>query len=538
MNAAKRIDALCAAAVAVIFLALHLPGAHSHAIHPDEADMLYPMLGLLRQNAVLLHRCVAFHLGSFSFPVMIHPYHGPYEGYLSLPFLALLGNTSEAVFLRSAFYDAVSTALIFWAAKSIFRDRLAAFLAGFLWATSGFALSSDIGLFWGTSVIGIVMLALIAAVDWLETARPAALIAASAWLGLACAARAWVIALPLACLAAAPLARREILRALGRMSRRELAAAAGVFLLFFIPNLIGNALTGFRLLRASLSGSAAAPVPLRTAAAIVGDGLWGLLTGQYDRFVLIGNDHGPGVVLTSKAGFGVLFAAALALTESLRRKIFGGAVPRRHLLILAVFSVFTLLAVLSPTNKNANHLYPVLPFLYMNLAALPLIFSSPRVRNAAWAAVIAFAAYSALQNYRNIRWYQNAARAKGGSGPESSDAILELSSWLTRENIRNPVAASAVNISGNLLYFGGGELAPEDIVWGPDPAAPFERGRWEGLVCSADRTFIVNFDPFPERDTAPALTAIARGCGKSLVRIRNFLSRDGRVVYTAYRTRR
>jgi hypothetical protein len=88
------------------------------------------------------------------------------------------------------------------------------------------------------------------------------------------------------------------------------------------------------------------------------------------------------------------------------------------------------------------------------------------------------------------------------------------------------------------LYFGGGAVVPENFLWGQDPAAPSDRNRGIGLVCSENRTFIVSVDPFPARCTAPALAAIAGGCGKSLVKIRDFMSRDGRVVFAAYRTRR
>ncbi|MFI5349835.1 MAG: glycosyltransferase family 39 protein [Elusimicrobiota bacterium] len=538
MNAAKRIDLLCAAAVAAIFLALHMPGASSHAIHPDESDLLYPMLGLLRQNADLLRHCVVIHIGSFFFPVMIHTYHGPYEGYLSLPFLVLFGNTSRAVFYRAAFFDALSTGLIYWAARALFKDRLAALLAGFLWATSGFALASDFGLFWGTSVIGMVMLSVVSAADWFETGRPGAFVAASAWLGLACAARTWTVALPLAVLLAAIPFRRELRRPLGSLSPRRLAAAAGAFLVFFAPSLIGNALSNWSTLRFFATPGAAPAMPFSEALATVWRGLWDLLRAQTDRFPLIGNDRVPDALLGTIVAWGFLLAAALVLAEALRRRVAGGPLPKRHLFLLGVFAVYVLLSALSPTNKNANHLYPVLPFLYMNLAAFPLIFARVHLRRAAWALVFSFAAYSAAHNLRVIRWYQAAARAKGGSGPESSSAILDLSAWLTREKIRNPVVASLINVSGSLLYFGGGEIVPEDTSWGQNPAAPVDRGRWIQTVCAEDRTFIVTVDPLPERSTAPALAAIARACGKPFVKSRDFLSRDGRVVFAAYRTRR
>jgi 4-amino-4-deoxy-L-arabinose transferase-like glycosyltransferase len=119
--------ALIVAISAFLSISLHqlaLPG-----LYYDEALDLVPMLQVMHGEPVTLLRGIGFSLGNYTYPIMLMDYMGSLNGYLSLPFMALLGPGVVAARVAPIFFSAVTIVLAFALARSWFGRGVAAVTA-------------------------------------------------------------------------------------------------------------------------------------------------------------------------------------------------------------------------------------------------------------------------------------------------------------------------------------------------------------------------------------------------------------------------
>ncbi len=550
-----RQDVLGVCAAVGWFLARFLRGWSAQRVpHPDAAAMLVPMLGLLRQNPVLLSRAVTADVFGLRLPLMFNAYHGPYEGYLSLPFLILLGNTMRAIVARDAFFGALTVFAVYRCARSLFGSRPAAFAAAMLLSGSAwFVLACRFGIFDGLCVVPMGLLALADLVEWREEGKAGPLLRVAAWLGLGCATRLWFCAVPLAVAVAGALLWRpaaEPLWAAGRRRPGLLAGCLAVFLVWWLPFWLANSGGGWyslRILAQRGRGNLAAASWMSVAARQARARWWqikNLDTGWSWCELLTGSDLGvtqpPFGIPTFLLFSCVVLAVSGALSLRLERS--DGWALRRVGLLVIVFLVDVLLSALSPTDALPHHLYPVFPLLYVLAAASPLCFSAPRARRLAWLAVGAVFLASSVQSAVILGRARRGLESTGGIGVESSSAVRDMARWLERRAQDRPVIMSERDFADNLLYFSAGRLNPIRFSWDEgarrfaDPQAVSER-----LASGRNDIYLFAYChqpcPFPDQigqDTLPAFERLVSGAGASARRLRSFKSRDGQVVFEAY----
>jgi len=528
-------NALAAAFFACLFAALHLVSRSAHSLHPDAADMLYPMLGMLRHEPSLLRGVVCLRLWGLDLPLMFHPYHGPYEGYLSLPFLLAFGPTAWAAYARSTFFGMLSVAGVYLLALRLHRDRGAAALAAALWAcSSGFVLASRFGINAGTSVVPMCLWAYWSFLRWLEDAERRWLLAACALLGLACGTRAWCFGLFLSAAATAWPARAALRRAWTRSRGGPVLAlqCAAAFGIWFVPMLAGNAMSDWWTARFFQSGRGLlSSFDWRAALLDRAEGVLGLLDGTRWIGLFTEDRHSP-----AGTPMPLLVAVSVAVTLGIAaRRRRGEPAPMRHLLPLAAFAGFFAAALFSPTNRIPNHFYPVLPFLYIAVAALPLLFRTGPSRRKAWAAVLLASLVCAGSDLRVLRWFWTEVERSGGRGSETALAVEDLSRWLAETGRERPLVASAENFAGTILYLTSGKVVPASTYWGPDPERPMDPAWWETAVQRRGAVLLFDMDPPAQAPSLDYMRQAAKRHGLRLERLAVFPRRDGKTVFEAYR---
>ncbi|HEY3340395.1 MAG TPA: glycosyltransferase family 39 protein, partial [Anaerolineae bacterium] len=125
-----RLSPYIALAVAVsvfLYISFHqlaLPG-----LYYDEALDLAPMLQVMHGEPTALLRGMGFALGNYTYPIMLMDYMGSLNGYLSLPFMALLGPGVVAARAEPIFFSAVTIVLAYALARAWFGRGAAALTA-------------------------------------------------------------------------------------------------------------------------------------------------------------------------------------------------------------------------------------------------------------------------------------------------------------------------------------------------------------------------------------------------------------------------
>ncbi len=531
-----------------VFLVLMLRGWSGHdSLHPDDAEFLAPAWGFLTQNADLLANAVWRESMGFKIPYMVHRYHGPYEIYLSLPFLFVWKNTTMAAFARSAFFGVLAAAGVYALARRLYQERLSAFFACLLWASSvDSILGARFGILCGTSVICMGLFALERLLKWLEEDDAAALLTACALLGLGLFTRTWFIAMIVACAGCAVVRRQAVAAAWARTREGRPALAflcAGAFLIWGAPALIGNMLDGWNTVTffAERLGLGGRTEPPPSAALGLGrtlglrlDGLIEVLNNGFPTATLLGSSRPPVLVWQMP-----LLALAAVLVHSLhallRRRGSSQPVAGAELALLLIAFYFPL-TVLSPTNLCANHLYPALPLIYIAIAGLPLL-ARRRHRAAAWAALFAVGAVVTAANVRHLAWIRGHVSLTGGAGMESSRTIHDLTRWLLERGIRRPYVISNGAVASTLAYLSGGEVLVDRSYWhwGIDRASPQEperlRARLAETTVQAPRHFIVASGAHMG---TPSFVEFARRSGKSPRLMQRFSDGLGVPVYEVY----
>ena len=106
-----------------LFLGISLYQLSLPGFYYDEALDLAPMLQVLHGESTALLRDIGITIGSVTYPVMLLDYMGSLNGYLTLPFMAMLGPGVLAARIEPIFFSAITIMLSYALARAWFgRD--------------------------------------------------------------------------------------------------------------------------------------------------------------------------------------------------------------------------------------------------------------------------------------------------------------------------------------------------------------------------------------------------------------------------------
>ena len=538
-------DFFAAGACVCAFIALSIPCWQCQGPHPDETELLHSIWGMITQQTALLRDACCFRIGGVRIPYMIHRFHGPYEGYFAIPFMLIWRNTGEAIHAFSVFCGALAVAAVYVLTRELFKNRAVSLLATLLSAISpAFVMGARWGAFTGVLPVSANLFALWAFLRWHRERKAAWLVSGCALLGFGCATRAWLVASVVACLVCAMVYNADIRRACGqRPIRWWLVGTCGAaFAVWFLPHLFANlfhAWGSFRVIKAynpGLAGGASlfSHFSFWYAWRQQLGGLEDILNGSYLLNMFSDAEPVP-QGMQSMLFLGLMAAAAGGIAAvSVVSWIRHGRILKRHAWSLLFFAGYFLACLFSPTNYAGNHLFPVVPLLYVSLAAIPMM-APDRWRKAVWMVLLAACVIGASRWIRYYRWSWRQLRQTEGRGPECSTAIVELSRWLEQRKVSHPVVASEVNFSYNLRYLTGGSVDPEMGYWGPDARTPADPASWAESVAKANGAYFIFAVDQPFRvATLDYISALAKRYGKTFRRVREFPRRDGKMLFLVY----
>lgn len=527
----------------LFFTSLYLlPWDGHYGIHTDSAQYLYPMIGFLKQDARLIGNVPCLSLWGYKIPLKTVFYHGPYESWLSLPFLIPWGPSIAAVIIRDMFFGLINVVAAYLVAWALYKDQLTAFLAGLLMASSAELLfaARGAGVRSAISILGMEMLALYYLKRWHETGKTAPLLAAAALLGLGAWTRDWfwgvLLAYGLCGALFFPVLKPRSLELI-KTRPRTLAGAAFIFTIMGAPMLLGEAMDRFAGLRsifqAQVDSMALHAPPYRRILDSAVDmlaGVNGVVNFTYP--IPRGGFLFP---MLAVCAFSVV-AMALA-----RRAVGGGRIPRPLLLAPAFIIFYFPLNFLCPTGFKDDHLYPLLPFVYLLVASAPLFWKAGAARRLAQVFFVPLIFFSACQNAELVNRVGGEVRKTGGLGSNSSSAVNDAAFWLMERGIKRPLVPTCANTAvwDTLSFLGEGRLFPEHF---PCPGAihsqenqwPSARERAAMFSARSPRYLLVPSYP-PRSNPYPRLEQVLRSWGRKPRLSRIFPGKDGTPEFAIYR---
>jgi hypothetical protein len=567
---------LAAAIVIYLVIALHqidLPG-----LYYDETLDLAPMLPVMRGEPTDLLRGI----GIGRFPVMLLDYMGSLNGYLSIPFMAVLGPGYLAPRMQPIFF-AVLTIVLTWVwARRWFGPGVAGVAAVLLAVDPSFVWFSRIGI----SVTSVMTVFSIGGLLLLEAglrrlgARPRGhadagghratmapyllLFAAGVLFGLGLWAKLlflrWLIVLAAMGLVALLTARRpvEFVRATWRRLLAALAVVALGVCIGAAPliyyNAVGLARDGQPWSIALLLGSLINPTQ---QFGVNNRDVWTNLGKAVDdvRVFIDGSYFWYNGVPFSNAY--AMPALAIALIVGLIFAIRRGE-WRRFILLPTGIGVLTFLGAFTVSGLWSTHQFIMLPLPQIMIACaavwlaewlLARLFpgaaqgerglslpeaapSAPRPQPAILpAAVLALALLSPLI-FRHV-WVSaqhHAMLAQSGGSGRFSDAIYKLAGWLDANKVSQPVALDW-GIEKNVRVLTGDRVRPLEIFgYAPEADEAFRQRAREALQ-DPERQYIVLWDRFAVYNRRQAFTEIANEMGRQVVETHIAHERSGLPVY-------
>ena len=126
----------------ILFLSLSLHQLNLPGLYYDEGFDLTPMLSVMHSEPAELLRGVGISLFGHTYPIMRMDYMGSLNGYLTLPFMAVLGSGYLAARLEPLVFSLITLILAWVLARRWFGDKVAALTAlllavnpSFIWFT-------------------------------------------------------------------------------------------------------------------------------------------------------------------------------------------------------------------------------------------------------------------------------------------------------------------------------------------------------------------------------------------------------------------
>ena len=481
------------------------------------------------------------------------PYVGPYEGYVSLPFLIVWRNTMRALVYRNAFFGSLAVAALYRLARRLFALRSVALMAALLLANAAwFVAACRFGVFNSVVAMAIGLLAFADFSEWLDDENHWAAVRAFAWLGLGSCTSAcfWGILSGLAVCALVYRGRVSAAWERARSKRRGFTIfCAASFLIWTVPMLIAN-MTGWMTVGFFLSCfQRHGPDSLFNGAALASrfwGRLWqlrGIETASDWIGILAGRPSGVanpilGAPTALIAGVLALEAVASYFSESRRaNKILA--------VLLLIIATYVIMSLFSPDDFLTSHLYLIMPLFYLCAAALPCYLPGPKGRPLAWLLTTALLIASAIQSRAVLDDLRRGLEQTAGVGVESSSAVLDLTEWLKNRPSEKPVLLEWRNFANNVLYFGGGVVDPISIGWDEAsrdffPNSPNSDVLADILHAQPTALFIAAYCHAPcapdaqGKSVLPAFREHVRKMGRKASLVKSFLSRDGQVVFEAY----
>ncbi len=557
-----------------VFLAISLHQLTLPGLYYDEALDLVPMLQVMHGEQADLLRGIGLTIGHTTLPIMLMDYMGSLNGYLSLPFMALLGPGVVAARVEPIFFSALTVILAYALARAWFGRGVAAVTAlllginpSFIWfSRQGISVTSVMTVFSLGSALLIDRWLRLTVGDWRLRAvshsqSPVSnlpLLAAGLLLGLGLWAKLiflwWIVALgamALVWIASAP-------RNAGRRIMLVLHAS-----LWVLMGLLAGAAP---LLYYNLHDLLRAPFDLRNAYTLdllihsanqttnygVNNlDLWANLKKALADFkVFLDGSYFwyngvPYSNVYAVPAFLISLAVGSALALGYRRQ------GRRWLALLAAIAATVFVSAFTVSGLWATHLFIMVPLPQMVVACAAVWLAGALVRGlgrvgdhlhisapplplppARLLTGLLVVGLLALPAWRDV-WVsvqQHATLARTGGSGRFSDAIYRLAAHLDAQHITAPIALDW-GIEKSVRVLTDDRVRPQEVFgFTPEPDDTF-RNRVRELLQDPSREYIVLWDRFAVYNRRQAFTQIANSMGKQVSETYIAHERSGLPVY-------
>ncbi len=559
-------------ACVALFLAIAVHQLPLPGLYYDEALDLAPMLPVLRGEPTELLRGIGIPLGGVTYPVMLMDYMGSLNGYLSAPFLAILGPGVAAARLQPILFSALTILLAYALARAWFgrgagllTALLLAVNPSFIWfSRQGISVTSSMTVFslaslllldrWRRANLPPPISTLHSPISTPRSPLPhlsprLALLLAGVCLGLGVWDKLiflwWIIVvgvMALAWLTGGVRAR------LGRLIRAlpwaalGFAAGAAPLIYYNLHDLLSgpfdlrNAHTLSLLLRSLLEPTAYGVNNLDVLANL------GKALADFQVFVDGSYFWYNGVPFSNVYAMPALaIAAAAGSLLALRR---GAALRRRWFAVLAAIAVTVAASAFTVSGLWATHLFILVPLPQMTVAVaaawLARDIAGRLSRPTRWLPALLAALLLALPVSRDVWVSQqhHATLAETGGSGRFSDAIYKLAAYLDAQGAA-PVAPQPApqpvaldwGIEKNVRVLTADRVRPVEIFgFTPEPGAAFEQ-QARDLLRDPSRRYVVLWDQFAVYNRRLAFTQIARQAGLDVVETFIAHERSGLPVY-------
>ena len=524
----------------LLFLALAgfdlaLPG-----LHYDEAlEGGLPAAQLLNQQPVAALDNVGLRVGGRTLPLMVQKHIGAAQVYAALPFIFAGGSSAASLRAMTVAVGALTIIAVYLFVAEVY-GRFAAFWAAAWLATfASFVFWSRQGVFVTSLAPCCALLSLAAGARWWRAGGSAMLALAGLLAGLAIYSKLnalWLlnglIAWGVLSLGPALLRRREMDRAMPRVSWRELVIFAGGVAVGLAPLILYNLLSGWATLRTVRNSATETylgqnntavlqnlEIRLGQAADVVrsGDHLW-YLGGTFRNTVALGSVAVALLVLLASAG------------SRWRRMLL---LPFLALMVIAQ-SCFTISA-LWPTHFAVATPLPAMIFGVAVASAYAWPAGRGRMGQAARPAVVLLALVVIMSQAATTWRYRMAVSASGGLSFHSA-SIYDLGRFLNGRD--EHIVALDWGLSTPVEYLSGGRLDVEEL-YQYQPGAPglaeALRARFATQTDDLYITHATNQEAFPQRE---AFLQTVAETGHWAERVDTFMGRNGAAEIEVWRVRR
>ena len=565
-----------------LFLAISLHQLNLPGLYYDEGFDLTPMLSVMHSEPVELLRGVGVSLFGRSYPVMRMDYMGSLNGYLTLPFMAVLGPGYLAARLEPLVFSLITLVLAWVLARRWFGDKVAAITAlllsvspSFIWFTrQGITVTSVMTVFALGSWILLDVWRRRAFDDGRRTMddrRTVVLLAllAGLLLGLGLWAKivfVWWLVLT-GVIGGVWLLRRDNRKTV--VGRRSSVVTSALVLL--IGFLIGAAPFIYYNLAGLAQGQPPATFNLLfrallnpTEYAVSNSNFWANLDKRFQDFAVFLNGsyfwylanvpYGNVFAVPTFVG-SVLIGAALVWSRARERG--------KWLAVLLCVAIYLPMSSFTVSDLWATHFFMLLPLPQMLMACAAVWLGEAVVSGVTrliersqaqrpdiqlWVRPVASFGIAALllaPTFSRDVWVNqqyHAALAETGGAGRFSDAVYKLVAQLEQNQVAEPIALDW-GISQQIRVLTGDRVRPREVFgFTPEPTDEFRR-QVRDLLQDSSRQYVVlwagdaNFAGFAVYNRRNEFTQIANAMGKQVVETFIAHERSGLPVYVILQAR-
>jgi len=574
-----------------LFLAISLHQLNLPGLYYDEGFDLTPMLSVMHSEPVELLRGVGVSLFGRSYPVMRMDYMGSLNGYLTLPFMAVLGPGYLAARLEPLVFSLITLVLAWVLARRWFGDKVAAITAlllsvspSFIWFTrQGITVTSVMTVFALGSwiVLDIWRLQIRSRDDGRPTTDDRRIVVrrrssvvllallAGLLLGLGLWAKivfVWWLVLT-GVIGGVWLLRRDNRKTV--VGRRSSVVTSALVLL--IGFLIGAAPFIYYNLAGLAQGQPPATFNLLfrallnpTEYAVSNSNFWANLDKRFQDFAVFLNGsyfwylanvpYGNVFAVPTFVG-SVLIGAALVWSRARERG--------KWLAVLLCVAIYLPMSSFTVSDLWATHFFMLLPLPQMLMACAAVWLGEAVVSGVTrliersqaqrpdiqlWVRPVASFGIAALllaPTFSRDVWVNqqyHAALAETGGAGRFSDAVYKLVAQLEQNQVAEPIALDW-GISQQIRVLTGDRVRPREVFgFTPEPTDEF-RQQVRDLLQDSSRQYVVlwagdaNFAGFAVYNRRNEFTQIANAMGKQVVETFIAHERSGLPVYVILQAR-